>query len=122
MSVKRIFILLFLSIQVFGVILSRFLPERLFCWAPHDQQTYYFLNVWQGTRKLSGAEVLKRYGMPYSGWNSHASANLNNLVVLRESRSQDSLPIEVLLLTRTNGKNWQRWWYKTDGHAKFSPK
>jgi hypothetical protein len=47
----------FIVLQIGLIIQARFIPERFFCWAPHDAQVQYELDVTVTGKKLTPEEI-----------------------------------------------------------------
>jgi hypothetical protein len=56
-----------LLLQVGAVIHARFVPSRYFCWAPHDSQSEYRIEVLVGGRALPDEAIERRYQLSPSG-------------------------------------------------------
>lgn len=56
-----------LLLQVGAVIHARFAPSRYFCWAPHDSQSEYRIEVFVGERALPDEAIERRYQLSPSG-------------------------------------------------------
>lgn len=100
----------FLLVQCGLVIHSRFVDSRDFCWAPHTTQVHYTLRVEVGGRRLSSAEIARRYRVPGAeGWEGHSYRNLINLISQYERTYGRDDRARVLMRYRINGRELRRW-------------
>ena len=58
---------LLLLLQLGAVVHARFVPSRYFCWAPHDSQSEYRIEVLVGGRALPDDDIERRYQLSSSG-------------------------------------------------------
>ncbi len=58
---KAVIVITFLAIQLALVIWARFIPERWFCWAPHDSYVDYELTVIVNGKELTDKEISQRF-------------------------------------------------------------
>lgn len=110
---KKLFIVTFFSLQVAGIIVSRFIPERFFCWAPYDEITQYELKVKVNGVELTEAQVLKRYRRSKTGRVNRSIANLKSIIAQYEENQSDSQMINVELCFFTNGHSIEYWYWST---------
>jgi hypothetical protein len=100
-----------LLFQVGAIVYARFVPARYFCWAPFDMQTDYRLDVHVNGRRLSPAEIQKRYRRPAKGTDNRSSRHLMDIVEQAEHRYHPHDRTEVIMSYRVNGKQEQEWRY-----------
>lgn len=102
--------LLILALQVAGLVRARFVTDRYFCWAPHDQQTQYHVRARVDGKELAPRQIMDRYGLMANGWDVHCWYHLIDLIETRERRERGRRA-EVELTFRVNGGPEQRWTY-----------
>src|SRR5262245_53492098 len=98
-----------LGFQLGALVYARFVPSRYFCWAPFDMQTDYRLEVTVNGKKLSPAEIQKRYRRPAKGTDNRSSRHIMDIVEQTERRCHPYDRVEVLMTYRVNGKQEQQW-------------
>jgi hypothetical protein len=94
--------------QAGGIVYSRFVPERYFCWAPYDIHTEFVIEARVGGRELNGEEIHARYHIPKAGADHRSPHNVIDLLRRVERRHRDS-SVEVVLRYRVNGGAEQTW-------------
>ena len=100
-----------LLVQVALIVYSRGTSARYFCWAPFDMQTDYTLDVTVDGRKLSAAEVRKRYRRPMKGTDNRSVQNLIDILEGYETQYAGAERAEIVMRYRINGKEEQVWAY-----------
>ena len=101
--------ILFLSFQIGMIVYARFDDGRYFCWAPHDSQNAYQIEVTVGDNKLSAAETEQRYRIPAEGVDPRAIEHVIRLVRQYEQGygSKDGAVVDISY--RTNGSSATHW-------------
>jgi hypothetical protein len=72
--------IIFLGIQLALVAQARFIPERYFCWAPHDMQTEFELTVFVNGRELNANEIARRFQINKKDRDARAVANVKDVI------------------------------------------
>src|SRR5262249_28708370 len=90
---------------------ARFVPSRYFCWAPYDIQSDYRLDVTIGGRKLTAAEIRKRYRRPKQGVDNRSIQHVMDIVRQYEDTYGAADSASVVMKYRINGKAEQEWRY-----------
>ncbi len=101
-----------LAFQVAAIGYARFVPARYFCWAPYDMQTDYRLDVTVNGKKLTPAEIQKRYRRPAKGTDNRSSQHVKDIIEQAEQRYHPDDHPEVIMTYRVNGKQEQQWRYR----------
>ena len=99
----------FLLFQVAMIARARFDPARYFCWAPHDAQNEYEIDVTVDGRALTPEETLARYRMPWGWRNPRAMEHVLRVVRQYEVTYGRGDDAKVSIRYRTNGGPAQRW-------------
>ena len=76
---------LFIFIQIVSIAYARIIPERFFCWAPYDEQTYYEVFVEIDGKTLTKKEIEFRYHYKSVGYEPRAIHNIFNIINQYES-------------------------------------
>jgi len=100
-----------LLVQAVLILYSRATPARYFCWAPFDMQTDYSLDVTVAGRKLTAAEVRRRYRRPSKGTDNRSVQNLIDILQGYEERYAGSDKAHIVMRYRINGKEERQWIY-----------
>lgn len=103
---------LFLLLQVGGIIYARFIPERFFCWAPYDIHTKFEVFVTIDGQELSNSEIESRYRYKMKGWEQRSIHNIISLISQYERTYGQSDNAEVYMIYAINGHPEQKWTYK----------
>ena len=98
-----------LSFQLFMIGYARFVPSRYFCWAPYDMQTDYELDVTVNGRKLSPAEIRRRYRRPQKGSDNRSAQHVIDILKGYEERYASRDRAEIVMRYRVNGKESREW-------------
>ena len=101
--------MLLLAVQAALIVYARFDPMRYFCWAPHDAQSVYRIDVRIGDRVLTRAEVTDRYRIDGEGRDPRAIEHVIRLVRQRETTYGAPDRASVVIRYRTNGGPEQVW-------------
>jgi hypothetical protein len=108
---------LVVAVQLGAVILthtsSSCCAARYFAWAPNDYSVDYTITARVDGRMLNGAEVLKRYGLPQTGfWEDPPARLIHNLraAELNERRGHDVVRLRYSL----DGRPATVWTYRHD--------
>lgn len=99
----------FLLVQIGMIVYARFDPARFFCWAPHDSQNEYEIDVAVHGRVLSPDEVLARYRIPWGWRNPRAMEHVLRLVRQYEETYGRPEQANVAIRYRTNGGPVREW-------------
>jgi hypothetical protein len=100
----------FLLLQLCLILWARFIPERWFCWAPHDAQTQYELTVVVNGQALSPEEISGRYRRHKIDREVRAAANIKAIIMQRERTYGRNDTALITMNYRINGipqKPWQ---------------
>ncbi|MBL8221191.1 MAG: hypothetical protein JNL62_18300 [Bryobacterales bacterium] len=100
-----------LLVQAALILYSRATPARYFCWAPFDMQTDYSLDVTVAGRKLTAAEVRRRYRRPMKGTDNRSVQNLIDILQGYEERYAGANKAHIVMRYRINGKEERQWIY-----------
>lgn len=100
-----------LLVQAALILYSRATPARYFCWAPFDMQTDYSLDVTVAGRKLTAAEVRRRYRRPIKGTDNRSVQNLIDILQGYEERYAGTDKARIIMRYRINGKEELQWIY-----------
>lgn len=111
---RRIIIFAFFLLQILGIIYSRFLDERYFCWAPFDQISYYEIIAEVNGVVFSPEEIQGRYNIPASGRENRSIHNVFSIIRQYEEsyRIEDKAVVKVIY--STNGKAKEEWDFSTE--------
>lgn len=111
---RRIIVLAFFAVQVFGIIYSRFLDERYFCWAPFDQISYYEIKLKVNGVVFSPEEIKGRYKISANGRENRSIHNVFSIVRQYESSYGKKDLAEVKVIYSTNGKAEEVWSFNAE--------
>lgn len=100
-----------LAFQVGAIVHARYVPQRYFCWAPYDMQTDYQLKVTVNGKKLSPAEIAKRYRRPAKGTDNRSYHHLIDILEQTEQRYHPDDHVQITMTYTINGQNKQTWHY-----------
>ena len=100
---RTFFVVSFLIFQLGMIVHARFSPWRYYCWAPHDEQTLYRIDVNLQGRWTSQEEVTKRYRDPWRGINPRAASHVIGLVRQYELTYGKHDHAKVIIRYQTNG-------------------
>ncbi|HEX7708794.1 MAG TPA: hypothetical protein VF701_20205 [Thermoanaerobaculia bacterium] len=106
-TIRNIVGVLFLVLQLFMIVRARFVPERYFCWAPHDSQNEYKIDVMVDGQLLAPAAVEARYRLARQGVDPRAIAHVFDVIRHREREAEERAIVEVRY--RTNGRPEAIW-------------
>ena len=101
--------ILILLVQVAMIVRARFVEDRYYCWAPHDSQNEYVLQVRIDGRSLEPSEIKARYRIEADGTDPRAIQHVKDTVSQYEEtygRGDDAV---VSMTYRTNGGPEQAW-------------
>lgn len=91
-----------------AIVYARFDPGRYFCWAPHDAQNEYRIEVVIDGRPLDRDAVLDRY-RTLTGWDPRAIEHVKRVIVQYESTRGSSDAAVVTLHYKINGIEQEAW-------------
>jgi len=100
--------IVYLSVQLISIFNARVSENRYFCWAPHDIQTEYYLNIYTSSGELSSLRIKEIYGIPQKGRIDLPPSHIFNLVQTKHYVDNDSL-LKVVFNFKVNGKEWEVW-------------
>ncbi|WP_400079033.1 hypothetical protein [Winogradskyella sp. R77965] len=100
---------LFLFLQLTSIVYARFIPERLFCWAPYDEHSYYEIKVSIEGKVLTKNEISKRYRYSSKGWEARSMDNIFSLVRQYEKTYGVNDNASVIIVYKTNGHKQKQW-------------
>lgn len=112
MKTRFYFGLLFLLLQVGGIIYARFVPERFFCWAPYDSHTLFETFVTIDGKTLTQQEAETRYQYKMKGWEQRSIDNIFSLISQYEDTYGKDDNAKVVVKYATNGHSQKEWVYK----------
>lgn len=108
---RKIIVLIFFMVQVVGIIYSRFVDERFFCWAPFDQISLYEIQVKINSQFLSSQKIRERYNLPSIGRENRSIHNLFDIITQYEESYGKGESASILVTYCTNGKAKEEWRY-----------
>lgn len=109
-----IFLVLFFSLQVMGILAGRFTESKYFCWAPYDEISIYEIRVVILENDLDSDEIRRRYRKTPKGRENRSIHNLISIVRQYETTygSQDGATVEISYIT--NGHRKETWVWPDD--------
>lgn len=107
--IRKIFLVLFFTLQIVGIIYARFTLTRYFCWAPYDQISTYEIQVHIDQKILTEQEIKFRYHIPALGRENRSIHNLITIIQTYEQTYGRKDGVNVKLIYSTNGKTPQIW-------------
>lgn len=111
---RKIIVFSFFLVQVVGIVCSRFLEERYFCWAPFDQISYYEIKAEINGVLFSTQEITERYNIQGNGRENRSIHNVFSIIKQYEKSYGKEEKAVVKVLYRTNGKAQEEWSFKTE--------
>ncbi len=103
-----------LLFQVGAIVYARFVPARYFCWAPFDMQTAYQLEVSVNGDTLTDQQIRARYRrLGRKGSDNRSPQHVIDVLQQTEERYHEADETHILLTYRVNGKEEQRWEYRS---------
>jgi hypothetical protein len=99
----------FLCFQLGLVIWARFVPQRYFCWAPHDCQTEYTLHVTVNGRELNDKEIFERYRRHQKDRDVRSVANVQLWIKQRDTTYGRNDDVSVIMDYAINGIGQAPW-------------
>jgi hypothetical protein len=109
-SVKYLVGAILLLSQLLLIVVSRYTETKYFCWVPYDVQVEYEIDAVVDGRRLTSAEVTRRYRMPSKGVQPRALGNLVDVVQSYErSRRRAGENAVVHVRYRVNGRPPNVW-------------
>jgi hypothetical protein len=111
---RKVFVSIFFLIQVIGIIYSRFLEERYFCWAPFDQISLYEIKIEVNGLVYSPEEIRGRYNFQSNGRENRSMHNVFSIIrQFEESYGREEKAV-VKVIYSTNGKSKEEWNFSTE--------
>lgn len=101
-----------LGLQVAAIVYARFVPTRYFCWAPFDMQTDYRLQVEVNGRRLTPAEIRRRYRRGPQGTDNRSFSHLTDILEGAERRYHPQDRTSIVMTYRINGGEERTWIYR----------
>ena len=108
---RKIFFIIFFSLQLIGIIYARFTGVRYFCWAPYDQISVYEIEVRLSHGLLTDEEIKSRYQIPAKSRENRSIQNIISLIEQYEKSYGKHENAIVRLIYNTNGKPTEIWRY-----------
>jgi hypothetical protein len=99
----------FLCFQLGLVVWARFVPQRYFCWAPHDSQVEYTLKVAINGRELDDKGIFERYRRHQKDRDVRAAANVQKMIVQRDTTYGQNDDVTVVMEYAINGIGQAPW-------------
>jgi len=117
---RKAFVLAFFAVQLLLIVWARFASERYFCWAPHDCQTEYSLQVFVNGKELNDEEILKRYHRPRQYRDVRSDGNVKGWIIQESQTYGKNDDITVIMTYQVNGIPHEPWiWRRSpDNHEK----
>ena len=107
---KRYFVgFVLLSFQLGMIVFARFTDARYFCWAPHDSQNEYQLQVILNGKTLSDAEIRKRYRINQNGIDPRSIRHIKDILSRYEMTYGKENPASIVMDYQTNGREQATW-------------
>ncbi len=114
--VLKVFVLLFFTAQVMGIIYARFSDVKFFCWTPYDQISFYHIEVYLKDHQLTDEEIMSRYGIASKGRENRSIHNVFRLVntVEKKRKQQNEWQPSIKIYYSVNGKALNTWVYDAE--------
>jgi hypothetical protein len=110
---RKIFIVAFFCLQLIGIVYSRFVDERYFCWAPFDQISMYEIEGNVNGVDFSREEIKKRYGLTTPGRENRSIHNVFGIIQQHERTYGKKDTVSINVTFSTNGKESKEWSFST---------
>ncbi|TVP97499.1 MAG: hypothetical protein EA359_19535 [Balneolaceae bacterium] len=109
-----LFLVLFFSFQVIGILAGKFTESKYFCWAPYDEISLYEIRVVIMDNDLNSDEIRRRYRKNQKGRENRSIHNLISIVRQYETTygAQDEANVEISYIT--NGHRKETWIWPKD--------
>lgn len=111
---RKVFVSIFFLLQVIGIIYSRFLDERYFCWAPFDQISLYEIKVEVNGVIYSKEQINRRYNLQGNGRENRSIHNVFSIIKQYEESYGREEKAVVKVIYSTNGKVKEEWNFSTE--------
>lgn len=111
---RRIILFAFFLFQILGIVYSRFLDERYFCWAPFDQISYYEVKTEVNGVLLSPQQTRGRYNLQGYGRENRSIHNVFSIIKQYENSYGKNEKAVVKVIYSTNGKAKEEWDFSTE--------
>lgn len=98
-----------LLFQVGAIIYARFVTSRYFCWAPHDSQAEYRIEVVRSGKPLTEDEIASRYRLAPSGVEARSIDAVLSVVAQYEETLGRGEGALVVVTYRLNGREPKQW-------------
>lgn len=109
MNWRKTVVMSFLILQLLLIIRARFVPERWFCWAPHDTQVEYELTVFVNGRELGKDEIFARYHRSQQDRDPRSPENVKDIIRQQGLTYGKNEDIRVVMHYSVNGKAQEPW-------------
>ncbi|WP_111671760.1 hypothetical protein [Algoriphagus litoralis] len=111
---RRVIISAFFLIQLIGIIYSRFMEERYFCWAPFDQISLYEIKSTVNGVVFSPEEIKSRYNLQGNGRENRSIHHVFSIIKQYEESYGKEDKVVVKVIYSTNGKAKEEWNFSTE--------
>lgn len=111
---RRIFLIIFFTLQVLGIVIGRFTSTKYFCWAPYDEISFYDIDVSIDGQKLDDEQISARYRKPEYGRENRSIHNLISIIKQYETTYGKGDNARVELSFIKNGHSEKTWSWPED--------
>lgn len=113
-TVRNAFLIIFFSLQIAGILVSRFTKTRFFCWAPYDEISFYDIDVSIDGKELDEEKISDRYRKPEYGRENRSIHNLISIIRQYETTygKDDNASVELSFIK--NGHSEKTWTWPED--------
>jgi hypothetical protein len=98
-----------LATQFGMIVYARFVPERVFTWAPNDYMVEYATKVSIDGQKLTPEEVTRRYRWPAQGIYNNSAQDYFDYLTAYETTYGKYQHAQVLVRYSVNGSAVREW-------------
>lgn len=109
MKIRTSIGILFILLQVGSIAYARFIPERVFCWAPYDTHVKFEVFVTIDGKTLTTEETVARYKHKMKGWEQRSIDNIFSLIAQYERTYGQADNAKVLMTYSINGHEEKEW-------------
>ena len=109
MDWRKVVCMVFIAVQLGLVIWARFIPERWFCWVPHDTQAEYELTVAVNGRELSEEEIFARYHRQKRDRDPRSADNVKDIIRQQSRTYGKNEHVKVVMNYSINGVEQEPW-------------
>jgi len=100
---------LLLIVQLGMIVFARFTEARYFCWAPHDVQNEFILEVTLDGQKLSAEDIFKRYRIPKKSTDPRSIQHVKDALKKYELIYSKDNPAKIVMNYNRNGVEQESW-------------